>query len=89
LRFALALPNVDPDFASTSDEEEPTSVTEPSVDPGYPIPAHGKIPSFTSAEEEAAFWDTHDITDFIEGTSPVSVTTDSELGIRGGRTITN
>jgi len=32
----------------------------------YPTPARGKIPSFHSIEEEAAFWDTHDGTDFLD-----------------------
>ncbi len=30
-----------------------------------------KIPTFTSREEEAAFWDTHDITDFIDELKPI------------------
>ena len=32
--------------------------------PEYPTQAHGSIPAFNSYEEEAAFWDTHSITDF-------------------------
>ena len=57
-------------------------MTKPSVDLGYPTQARGKIPSFHSIEEEAAFWDTHDITDFIEDTAPVAVTIGPELGDR-------
>ena len=57
-------------------------MTKPPVDLGYPTPARGKIPSFHSIEEESAFWDTHDVTDFIEDTAPVAVTTGSELGDR-------
>ena len=38
---------------------------KPSVDLGYPTEAHGRIPAFANIEEEAAFWDTHDVTDFI------------------------
>jgi hypothetical protein len=57
-------------------------MSKPSVDLGYPTEARGKIPSFHSIEEEAAFWDTHDITDFIEDTAPVAVTIGPELGDR-------
>ena len=39
----------------------------------YPTPAHGSIPSFQNYEEEVAFWDSHDITDFTEETVPVNV----------------
>jgi predicted HicB family RNase H-like nuclease len=39
----------------------------------YPTPAHGSIPSFQNYEDEAAFWDSHDITDFTEETAPVNV----------------
>ena len=41
-----------------------------------------RIPEFKSIEEEAAFWDTHDITDFIEDTAPVAIATGPELGTR-------
>jgi len=37
---------------------------KPSVDLGYPTPAHGRIPAFQNIEEEAEFWDTHSFTDF-------------------------
>lgn len=37
---------------------------KPTVDLGYPTEPHGRIPSFNSVEEEAEFWDTHDLTDF-------------------------
>lgn len=30
----------------------------------YPTEPHGAIPAFNSIEEEAEFWDTHDVTDF-------------------------
>ncbi|HET9920929.1 MAG TPA: CopG family antitoxin [Ktedonobacteraceae bacterium] len=43
--------------------------------PQYPTQAHGTIPSFKSYEEEAKFWDTHDITDFLNETEPVHVRT--------------
>lgn len=39
----------------------------------YPTPAHGSMPSFQNYEEEAAFWDSHDITEFTEETVPVNV----------------
>jgi len=39
----------------------------------YPTPAHGSIPSFQNYEEEVAFWDNHDITEFTEETVPVNV----------------
>ncbi|MFI5272547.1 MAG: CopG family antitoxin [Ktedonobacterales bacterium] len=41
--------------------------------PQYPTTAHGAIPAFSSYEEEAAFWDTHDFTDFRDQTTPVRV----------------
>jgi hypothetical protein len=40
------------------------SKPKPTVDLGYPTPAHGRIPSFNNIEEEAEFWDTHDFTEF-------------------------
>jgi len=46
---------------------------KPTVDLGYPTEAHGRIPAFHSIEEEAAFWDTHDFTDFLEESWPVEV----------------
>ena len=41
--------------------------------PEYPTEAHGSIPAFNSYEEEATFWDTHDITDFKQETNLVTV----------------
>lgn len=32
---------------------------------GYPTEASGRIPSFSNREEEPAFWDTHDGTEFL------------------------
>lgn len=37
------------------------------------------IPDFSSIEEEAAFWDTHDTTDFEEEFHPVTVHFDKHL----------
>ena len=45
----------------------------PSVDLGYPTDAHGSIPAFNSVEEEAAWWDTHDVSDFWDELEPVKV----------------
>jgi predicted DNA binding CopG/RHH family protein len=33
-----------------------------------------KLPEFTSEQEEATFWDTHDSTKFLEETEPVDIT---------------
>lgn len=32
-----------------------------------------RIPAFSSREEEAAWWDTHDITDYLDELKPVNV----------------
>ena len=57
-------------------------MTKPTVDLGYPTPPHGKIPSFNSIEEEAEFWDTHDITDFEDELTEVTMTFGPELAER-------
>ncbi|MFL5760881.1 MAG: CopG family antitoxin [Thermomicrobiales bacterium] len=54
----------------------------PTVDLGYPTEAHGKIPSFNNIEEGAEFWDTHDITDFLDERAPVEITVGGELAER-------
>ena len=46
----------------------------PTVDLGYPTPAHGKIPAFNSIEEEAEFWDTHSFVDYLDDFEPLNVT---------------
>jgi hypothetical protein len=50
---------------------------------GYPTESQGRIPSFANRDEEAAFWDTHDVTEFA-GTElqPVDVTIGGELAER-------
>jgi hypothetical protein len=58
------------------------SQSRPTVDLGYPTPARGRIPSFQSVEEEAAFWDTHDITDFLDEATPVQMTVGPDLAER-------
>jgi hypothetical protein len=58
------------------------SQPRPTPDLGYPIEARGRIPAFTNIEEEAAFWDTHDFTDFIEESRPVLITVGRELAAR-------
>jgi CopG antitoxin of type II toxin-antitoxin system len=35
--------------------------------------AASRIPNFRSREEEAAFWDTHDFTEFLDESRPVKV----------------
>lgn len=39
----------------------------------YPTEARGAIPAFNTIEEEAAFWDTHDTTEFEDEFIPVTV----------------
>lgn len=41
-------------------------MTKPSIDPAYPTEAQGDLPAFQPFEEEAAFWDTPDVTDLSE-----------------------
>lgn len=61
---------------------------KPSVDLGYPTEAHGSIPSFNSIEEEAAWWDSHDISDVWDELEPVrgkvapSVLSESAMSVR-------
>jgi|SRR5688500_2239215 hypothetical protein len=33
---------------------------------GYPTPPRGKVPAFSSIQEEMEFWDTHDTIDFAD-----------------------
>ena len=54
----------------------------PSVDLGYPTEPHGRIPAFQSIEEEAAFWDTHDVTDFLDESQPAEISVGQELAER-------
>jgi hypothetical protein len=58
------------------------SKPKPSVDLGYPTEPHGRIPAFANVEEEAAFWDSHDFTDFMAESSPVQITVGLELAER-------
>ena len=39
----------------------------------YPSKSDGKIPAFNSYEEEANFWDTHNVTDFEDETEDVDI----------------
>ncbi len=55
------------------------SQPKPSVDLGYPTEAHGRIPAFRSIEEEAAFWDTHSVTDFGDELQPVQLRVNRNL----------
>ncbi len=52
---------------------------KPTVDLGYPTPAHGRIPAFHNVEEEAEFWDTHDTAEFSEEFTPVEAEVSPEL----------
>jgi predicted DNA binding CopG/RHH family protein len=61
-----------------SSNEEP-KVKGTTGDLGYPTGRHGRIPSFASVEEEAAFWDTHDITDYLDESWPVENPVSPEL----------
>lgn len=58
------------------------SSPKPTVDLGYPTPAHGRIPAFQNIEEEAEFWDTHDTADFPDEFEPVEVTVGGDLAER-------
>lgn len=55
---------------------------QPTVDLGYPIEAHGRIPAFHNVEEEAAFWDTHDVTDYLDESQPAELTVGSDLAAK-------
>lgn len=46
---------------------------EPNLLPKEPIP------DFTSIEEEAAFWDTHDFTDYLDEFKPVNIRVSQHL----------
>lgn len=53
---------------------------QPSVDFGYPTPADGPVPAFNTIEEEADFWDTHDLTDFFkDGAEEIELVLQPEL----------
>ena len=44
-----------------------------------PRPTASRIPDFRSREEEAAFWDTHDFTEFLDETRPVKLRVGKQL----------
>ena len=44
-------------------------------------PVTSRIPDFASREEEAAFWDTHDFTDYLDELHPVKVTFAAHLAM--------
>jgi glutathione S-transferase len=54
----------------------------PTVDLGYPTEPYGKIPAFNNIEEEAEFWDTHDITDYLDELEPANLVIGGELAER-------
>ena len=52
-------------------------------DLGYPTQADGRIPSFANRDEEAAFWDTHDVTEFVgQELQPVELIIGGDLAER-------
>ena len=42
-------------------------------------PRQSRIPDFQSREEEAEFWDTHDLTEFLDETEPVTLNVSPNL----------
>lgn len=56
-------------------------MTKPTKDLGYPTKPYGRIPAFRNVEEEAEFWDTHDVSEF-DGVElkPVQVAAGPEVG---------
>lgn len=56
---------------------------------GYPTEAYGRIPSFRNRDEEAAFWDTHDLTEIYgEELHPVEATVNPEFRSRAANRVT-
>ena len=49
---------------------------------GYPTEAQGKVPSFSSREEEAEFWDTHDLVELFGESGWVPLNASPELAER-------
>ncbi len=41
-----------------------------------------RIPTFASREEEAAFWDTHDITEYLDELTPVAMRAAHPIQVR-------
>ena len=39
-----------------------------------------KIPDFATVQEESLFWDTHDITEFLDELTPVTLNIQGEIG---------
>lgn len=52
---------------------------KPSLDLGYPTPTHDGIPSFSNAEDEADFWDSHSFTEFGDEFTQVEIRVDKNL----------
>lgn len=52
------------------------------IDLGYPTEVHGRIPSFNNVEEEAAFRNTHDVTDYLDESKPAEISVGGELAER-------
>lgn len=50
---------------------------------GYPTETHGRIPSFANRNEEAAFWESHDMTEFMGvELQPIEVVVKGDLAER-------
>ena len=43
----------------------------------------GRIPTFASREEEAAWWDSHDLADYLDEFEPIEVTFAEDLSGKG------
>jgi len=50
--------------------------------PGGAKARRSRIPEFTSIQEEAAWWDAHDVTDYLDETSPVELVFEHRPGPR-------
>lgn len=55
---------------------------------GDPTEPYDRIPAVAKRAEEAAFWDTHDLTDVDEEMTPVAVTIGEELASRVANRVT-
>lgn len=51
----------------------------PTIDLRYPTEPFGQIPAFHNIEEEAEFWDTHEVTDHDDEGWSVQLIADSEF----------
>ncbi|MDE2786364.1 MAG: CopG family antitoxin [Chloroflexota bacterium] len=47
----------------------------------HEVPAKKTIPAFTTREEEAEFWDSHDIADYWDDLKPVTLKANDDVGM--------